>query len=177
MIWLWVALGAWLAITIAIAAIPRKPNLSAEYLAYVRSDNADWQRVRRLTMFFSLGRDCIVPWLRATDVDHISYARGRFRHEVPWMDVVPLNRRTHQVVTILRRTPLRPLVNGVLRIGYGMWFAAWAYAIGWGLQAAGVVHGMPTLADVGRFALSAPVTAGAVVERGKRDLSSLWHGS
>ncbi len=42
--------------------------------------------------------------------------------ELPWFDVIPLSRQTHQTVTVARMLFGRGPVNLVLRVAYFLWF-------------------------------------------------------
>jgi len=98
-----------------------------------------------------LGGDCICPWLRAREVDHLGYRN--LGAEIPWIDVVPLHPRTHAIVTRLRRGGLRGPTNLVLRLSYGAWIAADAYALLLLLSALRIVRvdgGVPSPATLAR---------------------------
>lgn len=85
--------------------------------------NPRWRLLRVITFAITLGSDCSFPWLRAHHCDHVGYRRlGR---ELPWIDVVPLNRKTHAIVTKLRSLGFKTPVNIFLRLTYGAWFIAW----------------------------------------------------
>jgi hypothetical protein len=97
---------------------PPRPRFSPEYLAYIKSDA--WKRRRRLCLLFTFGRDALCPWLQATQADHLHYrSMGR---ELPLFDIVPLNARTHESVTIARMMFGRGPVNLLLRAAYLLWF-------------------------------------------------------
>jgi hypothetical protein len=95
---------------------------SPEYKTYISS--ARWQRLRRIVLATTLGRDAVIPFLRASQVDHLRYRP--FGTERIWFDLVPLHPLTHRVVTALRDAGLRPIVNVVLRTAYGAWFVTYA---------------------------------------------------
>jgi hypothetical protein len=103
--------------------MPFGKQFSDHYRWSTSPDNPHWCAIRKITFALSLGRDCIVPWLRAEQADHLTYRRlGR---EIPWVDLVPLSVGTHAVVTELRRAGLKWLVNPVLRLAYGLWISPW----------------------------------------------------
>lgn len=99
-------------------------NFSPEYLTYMQSPS--WHQKRRFCMALTLGRDCLFPWLRATDVDHLHYRH--LGHELPFVDIVPLNRSTHKVVTWAREVVGREPVNIVLQIAFALWLLPYAAA-------------------------------------------------
>jgi hypothetical protein len=108
-------------------------RFSPEYRCATSPANPHWRLVRQLTFALTLHRDVLCIWWRATDADHLTYANlGR---EWPLRDLVPLNRRTHVVVTALRRWGFKPAVNFVLRSAYLAWLAGWALALGFALHA------------------------------------------
>ncbi len=113
---------------------------SARYEKHVQPWNPSWQRVRRVTMALSWGRDCIFPWKCAEEVDHLVYHRlGR---ELPFVDVVPLSRSTHHFVTSARHMIGRGPVNIVLRAAYGAWIFC-DYEIAACIAGFMGVHGLP----------------------------------
>lgn len=73
-------------------------SLSPEYKSYVESDA--WRKRRKSALIAFCNRDCLLPWLRANEVDHISYRNmGR---EIVFRDILPLNGHTHRFITWLR---------------------------------------------------------------------------
>jgi hypothetical protein len=82
--------------------------------------------LRKRTFALSGGRCCVFPWLRANDLDHLSYFR--LSREQPLRDVVPLSRIAHRIVTALRqvlgciigRRLGYDLVNFPLRMAFGV---------------------------------------------------------
>ena len=103
--------------------------------------NPRWRMIRRLTFALTLGRDVLFPFLKAENADHLHYKN--LGHELPLLDLVPLHKSTHFVVTWLRRWGFKVPVNFVLRTAYASWIAAWIY---FGLlfgQAIGAWHGIP----------------------------------
>lgn len=110
------------------AARRAQPNyFSNEYRTYMRS--AKWRRRRSFIIATTLGRDVLLPWLRANHVDHLRYRR--MGNELPIFDAVPLSRATHRVVTILRDAGLRSVTNVVLRCAHLTWFLAYLVIVGW----------------------------------------------
>jgi hypothetical protein len=99
---------------------------TSEYTEYMRS--GVWKRKRASVLGTTFGRDAIMPWLRANQVDHMSYRRG-FGKERPWFELIPLNERTHRTVTALRDAGFRGPTNFGLRFIYGLWFVAYAAPI------------------------------------------------
>ena len=103
---------------------PLPPDyFSHEYRRATSHKNPHWRFVRALTFMFTLGRDTVAVWWKATDCDHLHYRNlGR---ELPLRDVVGLNRRTHVLVTELRRRGWSLPVNLVLRLAYLAWLLGW----------------------------------------------------
>ena len=99
---------------------------TSEYTEYMRS--AVWKRKRASVLGTTFGRDAIMPWRRANQVDHMSYRRG-FGRERPWFELIPLHEQTHRTVTALRDAGLRGPTNFALRAIYGLWFVAYALPI------------------------------------------------
>lgn len=75
-------------------------DFSPEYIAYMNSP--EWRFRAMLIRSLFLGRDCIFPLLKATDCHHLKY--NRFRNEIAIIDVVPLNRATHQIADKIRKS-------------------------------------------------------------------------
>lgn len=122
-----------LAVSVMAARIRRAGALrrsaiyfTSEYRYYMQSTL--WKRKRASVLGTTFGRDAIMPWLRANQVDHMSYRRG-FGRERPWFELIPLHERTHRMVTALRDAGLRGPTNFALRVIYGLWFAAYAAPI------------------------------------------------
>ena len=142
-----VALGIAVALILACLCVLGRgatvtPRFSAEYRARVSMQNPGWRRLRRFTFALTLGRDVVVPLLRAEQLDHLSYRR--LGHEIPIWDVVPVSRGTHRLVTLLRRGGLKGPVNAVLRLSFVGWYTIAAYVGLLTLEALRVVHGIPT---------------------------------
>ena len=133
------------ALTVALLAIAAqrrsRPRFSERYRQAVAPWNKSWQATRKLTMSLSWGRDCVMPLLPAQQVDHLHYRN--LGAEIPWIDVVPLHTRTHEIVTVLSRSGLRMPVNLILRLMYGTWILADAYAIAWLLALLHVIAPIP----------------------------------
>ena len=49
--------------------------------------------------------------------------------ELPWFDIVPLNARTHQAVTVARMMFGRGPVNFVLRLAYFLWLSPYVMLV------------------------------------------------
>jgi hypothetical protein len=121
-------------------------HFSETYLNHVSIANPKWRFIRSLTLLPTLHRDCIIPLLRATDVDHLSYVN--LGHELPLRDVVPLNRHTHIVVGALRKMGFAPLVNLALRLSYATWLCTWVYVGAVVAHQLGIVAAVPTPAQI-----------------------------
>jgi hypothetical protein len=131
-----------------------KPTFSREYRQNVTMANPYWRELRRNTFALTRGRDVLLPFLRAEQLDHLRYRRdGRdiFGYERPIRDVVPLSRFTHAIVTLLRRGGLRREVNSVLMCSFVLWFrvmpmlalALLLYGLALLLAVAGILKGVP----------------------------------
>lgn len=121
-------LGCVMAARIRSAGARRRSAIyfTSEYRDYMKS--ALWKRKRAAVLGTTFGRDAIMPWRRANQVDHMSYRRG-FGRERPWFELIPLHEQTHRTVTALRDAGLRGPTNLALRFVYGLWFAAYAAPI------------------------------------------------
>ncbi len=133
------------------------PKFSEEYYRATSHTNRRWRAIRSLSFGITLGRDTIAPWLKARDLDHLTYRHlGR---ELPFVDVVPLSRTTHRIVTIGRRIPFaKPFINFALRLSYALWIIAWtslASECAW-LAGAHIPH--PSIAYIQHAAVSARAT-------------------
>jgi|GEM_PF-5354418 len=119
---IFVAIAALILIGLGVAGSigsPRKPKqFSTEYVQYIASPQ--WRARRKSCMIWTFGRDCLFPWLPATDVDHLHYRH--LGHELPFFDIVPLHRSTHIAVTRLREMLGRGPVNIVLQTAFALWF-------------------------------------------------------
>ena len=115
-------------------------QFSQEYRDTVSMKNPRWRAIRRLTFSLTLGRDVLLPFLPAQQADHLTYRHlGR---ELPFIDLVPLHKGTHQVVTVLRTWHLKTPVNFILRAAFALWLSLWIYLaliIG---QLSGIFHGI-----------------------------------
>lgn len=121
-------------------------NVSPEYSRYINSSGWKKSLRRWIALHLLLGGDAVIPFLRAHHVEHLSYERIDFQnckgYEVPFLDLLPLNRWMHlKVVTpvkdVLRQLLGRRLGNAVvayfLRICLLFWygFFLWTCAF-WG---------------------------------------------
>ena len=103
---------------------PLPPDyFSPEYRRATSHKNPYWRILRKVTFAVTLGRDAVAIWWPATDCDHLHYKN--LGKELPLRDVVGLNRRTHRVVTTLRRNGWSWPVNLVLRLAYLVWMTGW----------------------------------------------------
>ena len=84
------------------------------YTAYIRSSGWKKSMRRKIALHLLFGRDVIFPLLQAHDVEHLSYRRIDFKHcrgyEIPFLDLLPMNRFTHRQVI----TPLKDLLRFLL---------------------------------------------------------------
>jgi hypothetical protein len=112
-------------------------RLSPQYRAYIQSDRwrKGWRRQATLAML--LGQDCICPLLPATQADHLTYRN--LEHELPLRDLVPLNRHTHQLVTMLRDV-LRAVLGRKTGNFLMAWFLRGCVLFWWGLAIAGFLR-------------------------------------
>lgn len=121
---------------VAALSIASRPSVLAnrtfsdEYRRYIGS--ASWRKRRQKCLALTFGRDALLPWWPATDVDHLSYKN--FGREIPWFDTIPLNYRTHRVVTAARMLFGRSLVNIILRTFFALWFAPYIAVVAAGLM-------------------------------------------
>lgn len=112
---------------------------SPEYKETLKSPR--WFKVRRIAFGITLGRDVLFPLLPAQECDHLVY--DRMGHELPFIDIVPLHKWTHFVVTWLRRWGMKTPVNFILRAAYAFWLVSWIYLILVAGQICGLWHGIP----------------------------------
>jgi hypothetical protein len=127
-------------------------QFSESYRRHINMRNPLWRLIRIVAMVLSCGRDCVNPFLKANQIDHVNYRslKQTVPIEIPWIDVVPLHPATHRLVTRLRAAGYKTPVDIVLRFGYGMWILAWVYTISLTIA---IVHGshlVPTPLDIGR---------------------------
>lgn len=91
-----------------------KKKLSNEYVRYINSANWKQSRRRNIALHLLFGRDVIFPLLKAHDVEHLSYQRINFKqcrgYEIPFLDLLPLNRFMHRQVI----TPVKDLLRSFL---------------------------------------------------------------
>jgi hypothetical protein len=150
----------------------RAPTLSREYRSAIDRGSTHWQRVRRWTLALSLYRDPLFPWLRATEVHHLTYRR--LRNELPWRDVVPLSHPTHVAITYLCRLGFRTPTTIVLRAVFGLWILTPPYLIALGASALGVVPHVPTPLDLAQLAITALADARHTVGAARDAMLHLW---
>jgi hypothetical protein len=80
-----------------------------------------WKQSLRCQIALNLlfGRDLIIPLLKAHDVEHLSYKRVDFQnctgHEIPFLDLMLLNRFIHRQAI----TPLKDFLRQLLRRKWG----------------------------------------------------------
>ncbi|WP_088894956.1 hypothetical protein [Leptolyngbya ohadii] len=100
-----------------------KRSVSPQYVAYIQSSGWKVSLRRKIALNLLFGRDPIIPLLKAHDVEHLSYRRIDFEscvgYEIPFLDLMPLNRFMHrQVVTpvkdVLRKRLGRRLGNAIV---------------------------------------------------------------
>jgi len=151
----------------------RAPTLSHEYRIAIDRSSAHWQRVRRWTLALTLHRDPLFPWLRATEVHHLTYRRLG-RAELPWRDVVPLSHRTHVVVTYLCRIGLGAPTAIVLRAVFGLWILTPPYLIALAANALGMLPHVPTPLELAQLAITAVADARHTVGAAREALLHLW---
>lgn len=82
-------------------------SLSPEYSRYINSPGWKKSFRRWLALHLLFGGDAVIPFLRAHHVEHLSYKRIDFHncrgYEIPFLDLLPLNRWMHlEVVTPLK---------------------------------------------------------------------------
>ena len=95
--------------------IPIKPmkTLSPEYRRYISSKGWKQSRRRRIALNLLFGQDVLFPLLKAQDVEHLSYRRIDFKncrgYEIPFIDLLPMNRFTHRKLITPIKDGLRSL--------------------------------------------------------------------
>lgn len=91
-----------------------RKSLSPEYQRYISSPGWKQSRRRNIALNLLFGRDVILPLLKAHDIEHLSYRRVNFNqckgYEIPFLDLLPLNRFTHREVI----TPVKDLLRSVV---------------------------------------------------------------
>jgi hypothetical protein len=110
-----------LALIHALERRRRFGRFSPEYIKHVVAKSPRWKLARWLCMNPLLGRDCVLPVLRAHHCHHLHYRN--LGHELPIRDIVPLHRITHDVVHVAGRIFGRRAINGLLRFCYCFWLA------------------------------------------------------
>ena len=92
-----------------------KKQLSLEYQLYISSQGWKQSLRRKVALNLLLGRDVICPLLKAHDIEHLSYERVDFRncqgYEIPFLDLLPLNRFTHRQIVTPIKDALRQLLG------------------------------------------------------------------
>jgi hypothetical protein len=85
-----------------------------EYYNYMRSPK--WKRKSQFCHRLTRHRCVLLPWRRSEECHHLHYFN--FKHEVPWVDIVPLSRLGHSIVHlgVFWHSPLRPVVGCLLRL-------------------------------------------------------------
>lgn len=88
--------------------------LSPEYRRYISSKGWKQSRRRKITLNLLFGQDVIFPLLKAHDVEHLSYQRIDFKqcrgYEIPFLDLLPMNRFTHRKLI----TPIKDVLRSLL---------------------------------------------------------------
>jgi hypothetical protein len=94
-----------------------------EYLEYIYSP--EWRikskQVQRLTF-----NHCILfPWMKSNHAHHLTYKN--LKKELPIRDIIPVSKCAHDIIhrPILWKTPLRFLVNFLLRSLMILWIMVW----------------------------------------------------
>ncbi len=85
-----------------------------EYYSYMRSPK--WRRKSQFCHRLTGHRCALLPWRRSEECHHLHYFN--FKHEVPWVDIVPLSRLGHSIVHfgLFWKSPLRPVMGCLLRM-------------------------------------------------------------
>lgn len=83
------------------------PTFGDHFRLYISSEGWKQSLRRKVALNLLLGRDVIFPLLKAHDVEHLNYKRVDFRncqgYEIPFLDLLPLNRFTHrQIITPIK---------------------------------------------------------------------------
>lgn len=75
-------------------------RLSPQYRNYIRSDRwrKGWRRGLSLKLLF--GGCVLCPFLTATQADHLTYRN--LEHELPFRDLVPVNKHSHALIGVIR---------------------------------------------------------------------------
>jgi hypothetical protein len=116
-----------------------KRFVSPQYVAYIRSSGWKGSLRRKIALHLLFGRDPIIPLLKAHDVEHLSYKRIDFEncvgYEIPFLDLMPLNRLMHrQVITplkdVLRKRLGRRLGNAIVAYSLRFCLLFW-YGVSW----------------------------------------------
>jgi len=89
-------------------------KLSSDYVRYINSANWKQSLRRKITLNLLFGQDVILPILKAHDVEHLSYKRVDFKncrgYEIPFLDLLPMNRFTHRKII----TPIKDVLRSLL---------------------------------------------------------------
>jgi hypothetical protein len=98
-------------------------HFTAKYINHVVKRSPYWVAVSKLTKLLILGRCCICPLLPGGDCAHLTY--DNLEYELPFRDIVPLNRFFHRIVDspIFTSKRVKPWRNAFLRVMYAFWIA------------------------------------------------------
>lgn len=96
--------------------------LSDEYKTCINSGGWKKSLRRAISLQLLFGQDVVFPLLKAHDIEHLSYKRIDFKnckgYEVPFLDLLSLNRFTHRKLI----TPLKDLLRWLrLTEGNAVW--------------------------------------------------------
>lgn len=93
--------------------------VSPQYTTYIQSSDWKGSLRRKIALNLLFGRDPIIPLLKAHDVEHLSYKRVDFQnctgHEIPFLDLMPLNCFVHRQII----TPLKDFLRQLLGRKWG----------------------------------------------------------
>ncbi len=95
---------------------------SPQYYAYITSD--EWRDKCKKCHALTKHHCVVFPWLKSRNVHHMTYRN--FQKEIPLRDTVPLSKFAHWIIHwwIFWKTPLRPLINAILRLLFVLWAIA-----------------------------------------------------
>ncbi len=84
------------------------------YYQYMRSPK--WRRKSQFCHRLTGHRCVLLPWRKSEECHHLHYFN--FKHEMPWVDIVPLSRLGHSIahLGVFWNSPLRPVMGCLLRI-------------------------------------------------------------
>lgn len=98
-------------------------RLSSDYKRYIYSKGWKQSLRRKIALNLLFGQDVIFPLLKAHDIEHLSYKRIDFKqcqgYEIPFLDMLPMNRFTHRklitpIKDVLRKLCGRKLGNALV---------------------------------------------------------------